>query len=79
MIKDILYVMKSFLKIPKQNISVRISFSILLLVSGLCDFTKRVTSTEVFHYEFCKIFKNNFFTERHWATASRSNSLSIAL
>ena len=35
-----------------------------------CNFIKKETSTRVYSCEFCKISKNTFFTEHHWATAS---------
>ena len=31
---------------------------------------KKETLAQVFSYEFCEIFKNTFFTEHLWATAS---------
>ena len=34
------------------------------------SFIKKVTSTQVFSCEFCKIFKNNFFIEYLRVTAS---------
>ena len=40
-------------------------------VAGLtCNFIKIETLAQVFSCEFSKIFKNNFFTEYFWATAS---------
>ena len=35
-----------------------------------CNFIKKETLTQVFSCEFCKIFKNTFFTERLRTTAS---------
>ena len=35
-----------------------------------CNFIKKETLAQVFSCEFCEISKNNFFTERLWATAS---------
>ena len=35
-----------------------------------CNFIKEETLTQVFSCEFCEIFKNTFFTEHLWATAS---------
>ena len=36
---------------------------------GACNFIKKETLAQVFSCEFCKISKNNFFTEHVWATA----------
>ena len=36
-----------------------------------CKFIKKKTPAQVFSYEFCKIFKNNFFIEHFWTTTSR--------
>ena len=35
-----------------------------------CNFIKKETLTQMFPCEFCKISKNNFFTENPWVTAS---------
>ena len=35
-----------------------------------CNFIKKETSTQVFSWKFCEIFKNTFFTEHLSATAS---------
>ena len=34
------------------------------------SFLKKRTLAQVFSCEFCKIFKNTFFTEHFWATVS---------
>ena len=41
-------------------------------VAGLqaCNFIKKETVAQVFSCEFCEIFKNTFFTEYLWTTAS---------
>ena len=41
-------------------------------VAGLqaCNFIKKETVAQVFSCEFCEIFKNTFFTEHLWTTAS---------
>ena len=45
-----------------------------------CNFSKKVTQTQVFSCEFCEIFKNIFFIKYHLATASViENSLMINL
>ena len=38
--------------------------------SQACNFIKEETLAQVFYCEFCKISKNNFFTEQLWTTAS---------
>ena len=35
-----------------------------------CNFIKKDTLAQVFFCEFCAIFKNTFFTEYIWMTAS---------
>ena len=40
-----------------------------------CDFIKKEILTEVFSCEFCKIFKNTFFTEQLWTNASEDTDL----
>ena len=35
----------------------------------VCNFIKKETLAQVFSCEFCKIFKNTFFTEHLWKTA----------
>ena len=35
-----------------------------------CNFIKKETLTHMFSGEFCEIFKNTFFTEHLWKTAS---------
>ena len=35
-----------------------------------CNFIKKDTLAQVFFCEFCEIFKNTFFTEYIWMTAS---------
>ena len=39
-------------------------------VPEYCNFIKKETPRQYFFCEFCKIFKNIFFTERLWTTAS---------
>ena len=38
--------------------------------SDVCNFIKLMTPAHLLSCEFYKIFKNTFFTEHHWATAS---------
>ena len=40
--------------------------------SDTCIFIKKETLARVFSCEFCKLFKNNFFTEYIWTTASKA-------
>ena len=35
-----------------------------------CNFIKKETLAQMFSCEFCEIFKNTFFTEHLWTTAS---------
>ena len=35
-----------------------------------CNFIQKKTLAQVFSSEFCEIFKNTFFTEQQWTTAS---------
>ena len=39
-------------------------------ISEACNFIKKQTLAQTFSFEFCKIFKNAFFTEHLWAIAS---------
>ena len=38
--------------------------------SDACNFIKKETLAQVFACEFCEIYKNTFFAEHLWATAS---------
>ena len=40
-----------------------------------CNFIKKETLAQVFSCEFCKIFKNTFFTEQLWTTDSAMRTL----
>ena len=40
-----------------------------------CSFIKKETLAQVFPREFCEIFKNTFFTEQLWTTASGKTKL----
>ena len=56
-----------------------VSELILVIVNGqkqppqVCNFIKKETLAQVFSGEFCEIFKNTFFTEHLWRTASEWN------
>ena len=52
-----------------KNTCAGVSFLIKLQVEA-CNFIKKDVLTEVYSYEFCKIFKNTFFTEHFQMTAS---------
>ena len=59
-------VKKVFLEISQnsqENTCARVSFLI-----AACNFIKKETLAQVFPCEFCKISKNNFFTEHFWVT-----------
>ena len=38
--------------------------------SEACNFIKKETLVQMFTCEFCETFKNTFFTEHLWTTAS---------
>ena len=60
-------VLKNFANF-QENTCVRVSFLIKLQAEA-CNFIKNETLTQVFSCEFCKIFKNTFFTEHLLTTA----------
>ena len=63
---------KVFLKISQnsqENTCARISFLVKLQAEP-CNFIKKETLAKVFSCEFREIFKNTFFTELLWTTAS---------
>ena len=35
-----------------------------------CNFVKKETLAQIFSCEFCEVFRNTFFTEHLWTTAS---------
>ena len=37
--------------------------------SEICNFIKKEIPTQLFPFEFCKIFKNTFFTNHLWVIA----------
>ena len=58
-----------FLKISQnsqENTCARLSFLIKLQAS----FMRKDTLTQVFYCDFWEVFKNTFFTEQLWTTAS---------
>ena len=59
---------RNFAKFAGNNCA-RVSFLIKLQAQA-CNFIKKETLAQVFSCEFCKIFKNTFFTEHILATAS---------
>ena len=61
-----------FLKISQNSQeNTRARISLLIKLPEACNFIKKETLAQVFSFEFCEIFKNTFFTEHIWATASR--------
>ena len=58
----------TFQQNSQENTFVGVSFLTKLQASGLI--IKNKTTTQLFSYEFCKIFKNTFFTVYLRATAS---------
>ena len=45
------------------------------VLKNFANFTEK--ATQLFSFEFCKIFKNTFLTEHLWATASELRSLHL--
>ena len=67
---------KHFEKFTKKH-CVRVS---VFIKNSLChNFIKIETLAQVFHCEFCKIFKNTFFTEHLRATTSSASALPIPM
>ena len=42
----------------------------LIDIVMVCNFIKKNNLTQLFSCEFCEVFKNTFFTEHLWTTAS---------
>ena len=59
-----------FLKLRNNHRKISVSESLFNKVTGLkaCIFIKKDTPTQVFSYEYCKIFKNSFFMEHLFIT-----------
>ena len=58
-----------FAKFTGKHLCQRLFFNIV--AGGACNFIKKEkTLAQVFPCEFCEIFKNTFFTEHIWGTAS---------
>ena len=65
---------KVFLKISpnsQENTCARVSYLIKLQAST-CNFIKNEIRAQVFSCEFFQIFKNTYFTEHLWTTASET-------
>ena len=60
-----------FLKIPQilQQNTCAIVFYVIKLQASACNFMKEEALVQVFFCDFCKIFKNAFFTELLWKNA----------
>ena len=71
------FIKKLFLIISQysqENTCVGVSFLInCLLIKGLQLYSKE-TPAQVFSWEYCQIFKNNYFEEHLWTAASESFS-----
>ena len=50
------------------------SLFLIKLQAAACNFIKKETQALVFFCEFCEIFKNTFFAEQHWVTASDTDN-----
>ena len=71
-------VLRNFAKFTGKHLCQSLFFN--QVAGGTCNLIKKETLAQVFSCEFCEIFKNTFFTEHVWATASlpRSNSVQIS-
>ena len=70
--KNTIEVNETGIKISKnsqKNTCARVSFLVKSQASA-CNFIKKEILAQVFICEFCEIFKNTFFTEQLWVTAS---------
>ena len=63
-------ILKKFRKIHRK-----IPVPEFLFRPQVCIFIKKETLAQVFSYEFCKIFKNTFFTEHFRTTASDTHNV----
>ena len=61
-------VLKNSIKFTGKNLCQSLFFNKVSCAAG--NFIKKETLAQVFSCEFCKIFKNNFFTEDFRETAS---------
>ena len=61
-------VLKNFAKFTEKHLCQSLYFN---KVAEACNFIKKETLAQVLSCEFCEIFKNTFFTEHLWATASK--------
>ena len=63
-------VLKNFTKFTGIHLCQSLFFN--KVTGGAGNFIKKLTLAQVFFCEFCEIFKNTFFTEHLWTTASVS-------
>ena len=63
---------KLFFKISRNSQKTPVSESLFLIKLQTLE---QVTLAQVFSCEFCEIFKNTFFTEHFWTTASKKGLL----
>ena len=61
-------VLKNFAKLTGKHLCQSLVFN--KVADSACNFIKKETLVQVFSCEFCKIFKNTFYTEHLWTTAS---------
>ena len=58
----------------QESTCARVSFLIKLQAEAeACNFINKETLAQVFSCEFCDIWKNTFFIEHLWATASEEH------
>ena len=68
-------VLKNFVKFTGKHLCQSFFFNkVADLRPKACNFIKKETLAQMLSCEFCKIFKNTFFTEHLWMTASKNHS-----
>ena len=65
---------KSLKVVVKKLFKQLSTFGFFIVALRLCNFLKKETLAHVFSCEICEIFKNTFFTEYLWTTASENVS-----
>ena len=68
-------VLRNFAKFTGKHLCQ--SLFLINLQARACNFIKKETLAQVFSGEVCKIYKNIFFTEHLWTTASEIESLTF--
>ena len=63
-------ILKNFTKFTGKHLCQSLFLNKIVGQSPVCNPIKKKTMTQVFSCEFCEIFKNTFFKENLWITAS---------